>query len=341
MKSVLVDEGIGHSMIKYINNADISFGLTVTSSESAEETASASDNATFIFSLINFLNLDSYVEFEVYISIIWNVILFIMLLKTKDSLTMFQTIFWAVSIVVLNIFDFCLAKEPIQMLFFILISIIIMSNIKSEKTKWILCFLVLLLSALTFRTYYVIIAMFMVFVTVLFDCYISKKQKITLKNIIFILIGICLFYFVFLNIAKVISPDNYQELIRVRLRTSSAASDLRALFMSENLFIFSIDYVITIVRMLFPVELLRLGVKYFPYVIYQAIISFILIKNIMNYKNLDNKKKLALYIFIAFLMGSATFEPDFGSWVRHEAVAFPIIAIISGCFKEKNILKKD
>lgn len=36
----------------------------------------------------------------------------------------------------------------------------------------------------------------------------------------------------------------------------------------------------------------------------------------------------ALYLYIAFLLCSAAFEPDFGSWTRHQGVAFPIILLM-------------
>ena len=46
-------------------------------------------------------------------------------------------------------------------------------------------------------------------------------------------------------------------------------------------------------------------------------------------KNNTKSQNLALYIYIAFILGSATFEPDFGSWVRHEAATFPILMIVT------------
>ena len=172
MKETLVDPGIGHSMITIINNQETTFGFNF--STSSNEAVNASDNAVHIFSLINFLGLNTYEEFEIFITIIWNFILILLLINIKDILTTSQTIFILSSIAVLNIFDFCLAKEPIQMLYFILMYIILISNIKSSKVKYMLCFFVFLLSAITFRIYYIIIAMFMVVITIIFEKYILK-----------------------------------------------------------------------------------------------------------------------------------------------------------------------
>ena len=124
-------------------------------------------------------------------------------------------------------------------------------------------------------------------------------------------------------------PTEYSELIRVRTRSSTAASDMRNIFKSTNLLIFSFDYLIMLLRMMFPIELLRLGIKYVPYVLYQVIITYFVIKNIKSIKSNGKIKNIALYLYIGFLFASATFEPDFGSWVRHEAVLFPILLIFA------------
>ena len=50
----------------------------------------------------------------------------------------------------------------------------------------------------------------------------------------------------------------------------------------------------------------------------------------MNINKISVDRKIAIFIYMAFLMGSAAFEPDFGSWIRHEAVLFPIFMIVSG-----------
>lgn len=41
-----------------------------------------------------------------------------------------------------------------------------------------------------------------------------------------------------------------------------------------------------------------------------------------------NVRNMALFIYLGFLICSAGFEPDFGSWLRHESVAFPILILL-------------
>ncbi len=325
MKNVLVNSGIGHHFIYPILYG--TGGITLFDSDSM--TGDAGGNAVVIFRAINFFKINNYESWELYISVIWNIILFGLLLGVKKILNLKQFVFIGLSIIVLNIFDFTLAKEPIQMLYFIAIYYVLCLNNKSVKFKYILTIGIIAFSAISFRIYYFLIIMFMVLVQVLFNVFIIKKEKVKIKDIIIMLLVIVGFYFLFLNIMKVIMPTEYSELIRVRTRSSTAASDMRNIFKSTNLLIFSFDYLIMLLRMMFPIELLRLGIKYVPYVLYQVIITYFVIKNIKSIKSNGKIKNIALYLYIGFLFASATFEPDFGSWVRHEAVLFPILLILA------------
>lgn len=325
MKNVLVNAGIGHHFIYPILYG--TGGITLFDSDSM--TGDAGGNAVVIFRAINFFKINNYESWELYISVIWNIILFGLLLGVKKILNLKQFVFIGLSIIVLNIFDFTLAKEPIQMLYFIAIYYVLCLNNKSVKFKYILTIGIIAFSAISFRIYYFLIIMFMVLVQVLFNVFIIKKEKVKIKDIIIMLLVIVGFYFLFLNIMKVIMPTEYSELIRVRTRSSTAASDMRNIFKSTNLLIFSFDYLIMLLRMMFPIELLRLGIKYVPYVLYQVIITYFVIKNIKSIKSNGKIKNIALYLYIGFLFASATFEPDFGSWVRHEAVLFPILLIFA------------
>ena len=337
MKNVLVNSGIGHHFIYPILYG--TGGITLFDSDSM--TGGAGGNAVVIFRAINFFKINNYESWELYISVIWNIILFGLLLGVKKILNLKQFVFIGLSIIVLNIFDFTLAKEPIQMLYFIAIYYVLCLNNKSVKFKYILTIGIIAFSAISFRIYYFLIIMFMVLVQVLFNVFIIKKEKVKIKDIIIMLLVIVGFYFLFLNIMKVIMPTEYNELIRVRTRSSTAASDMRNIFKSTNLLIFSFDYLIMLLRMMFPIELLRLGIKYVPYVLYQVIITYFVIKNIKSIKSNGKIKNIALHLYIGFLFASATFEPDFGSWVRHEAVLFPILLILTDIKRKEKERKNE
>ena len=334
MEETLVIPGVGWGMVDNINEDNYDFGITIKDNETDEADSTSGANAGFIISKIDFLNLaDTYYEYEIIISILWNFFVLLIIFNLKKYYSLLEMLFILASISVLNVFDFCLAKEPIQMLYFILMYLILISK-KSQIFKFVGSILVFLLSALTYRNYYILMAGFMIYIYILYKVITHNEKPVKLRKTLFIFLAIYFCYFFVLNVAKFVVSDAFNELIRVRLRTSTAASDMRALFMSENLVLFTFDYVIMIFRMLIPIELLRLGPKYFIYVLYQVMISFIMFKTLKNVKNISSDRRIALFVYFAFLLGSATFEPDFGSWIRHEAVLFPIFMLMAG-FKEK------
>lgn len=332
LKSVLVDMSIGNGMISQIISGTTQFVFL-----SEVGMADAAGNSAAIFSAINFFGLTTTVQFEIYISFIWNIILIALLLKSKKHLSLPQFLFWMTSIAVLNIWDFCLAKEPLQMIFFLVMMLIICSKKLNEHAKFIGIIITLLLSVLTYRVYYILIVAFLIIVGLICKKWLLKLKKIKAKHIILLLIILAGSYFVMLNAIKVIDMESFNELMRVRTRLGEASTQMLNIFKSENLAIFSLDYLIMILRMLFPVELIPMGIKYWPYVFYQILISYFLIKAIISMKKQSKSTNLALYLYIAFLLASGTFEPDFGSWVRHEAAIIPVLLVMAGIIipKEK------
>ena len=334
MRETLVNTGIGWHMVNNVNNNSNKFGLTIKEQSSEESYSSATSNAGFIFQILNFFHFaTNYYQYEILITIVWNILILLIISKFKRSFSLFDMFFIVVSVAVLNIFDFTLAKEPVQMLYFLLMYLILVSK-KSDTFKFLGCLGIYLLCFATFRNYYILMVGFMIYIYYTFKYLMSNIKRIKFKHILILIISIFLCYYLLMNIVKVIDVASYNELFRVRLRSSSATSDMRTIFNSDNLIIFTFDYIIMMIRMLVPIELIRLGSKYALYALYQIMISVILIENLKKINKLQGSRKIAVYIYIAFLMGSAAFEPDFGSWVRHEAVLFPIVMIMNG-YNEK------
>lgn len=329
MKESLVDEGIGHFFLIDILNGNSYFAFD------------GSRLTIFIFSLINkVFNFSTYLQFEILITIIWNLILFFIIFKLKKKLNLFQFLFIIASIAVLNIFDFCLAKEPLQMLFFIAIYLIICSKNNRLKNilKFFLTFFIFLAVALLFRKYYVLIAFLFMLIYIIYI--ILKKINLKRYNFIIAFVFILLAIFIFLIISSIFMPNQYKELVRVKERISMADSAIHGIAEKVdniNFFILIVDYVVVSIKLLFPIELIFLGIKYLPYIFYQFLISYFVIKSMISLKQNDENKNLALFAYLAFLIGSSMFEPDFGSWIRHEAVFCPILFIICGA---KNIVNR-
>jgi hypothetical protein len=53
------------------------------------------------------------------------------------------------------------------------------------------------------------------------------------------------------------------------------------------------------------------------------------------FKELSEDEKTALNLFLAFVLMGAVFEPDFGSWIRHESVTIPLFLIVFGLKDKK------
>lgn len=333
MKEILVDLSIGHGMIGLINEESF-----YTNNENiTEEEMGAGEKAAMIFKNINFFSLQTYEGFEIYITIVWNIILIVIAFSLRKKLNIMQAIFLILTILVLNIFDFNLAKEPVQMLYFVLMYVVITSKSLKEGFKYILCFGILYWASISFRNYYILIALFMLGASWICKTFILVKDKLRIYDIIIVIIALGVGYFLLLTVAKNAMPEEYSELIYVRTRESEARTDISNWITNDdsNLALFTLDYLVMLVRMMIPIELMTFGPKYWPYVAYQIMITFFVVAALKNIKKNNKSKNVALYVYLGFLCGSATFEPDFGSWVRHEAAIAPILFILADMYKFK------
>ena len=330
MKSSLVINGVGNSWLTYILYGDLKFKLW--QSDALVETRS---NAILFWQKINIFNLKTYFSWEIFITIIFNILLLLILFNLKKKLKFNQMLFLILSILSLNIFDFCLSKEPVQMLYFLLIYLIIKNEKISNTLKFILSDLVFLLAALTFRNYYFLMAFYMVFIYFLCKVLIINNKNIKLKHIIYLTLGIWLMFYSMLLVSQKIAPSIYSELISLRTSNRGEAfTEIKNLIPANgNLIMFALNYMINVIRLVIPIELVFLGPKYFMYVLFQLYIFFYLYKSLINIKKIEPSSKVALFCILAFILGSATFEPDFGSWIRHEAIIFPIILFLSDYYK--------
>ncbi|MBQ6220386.1 MAG: hypothetical protein IJJ47_11685 [Methanosphaera sp.] len=327
MKTILVDTSIGHNWIRIITS-NMSYSDILKLTVAAEQ----SGFAIIFYKFLNVFKLGSYTNFEIAISIIFNLIVIIMFFKCRKKISIFQAIFLLTTIVLLNLFCFCLSKEPIQILFFIIIYYILLSHV-NKKEFW--CLAVIAFSAILFRKYYILIVYYYIGAKIIVKYLTNNKEKKSYIKILFIISLISIGYLIILLVSKKIMPSYYNEFIRVRTRTSEAATMISNIFNSDNIVLFVVNYLLIVLRMICPVELILHGPKYMLYFFYQVLVSYTLIKGILDYKKSPEIKNISVLICIAFLFTSATFEPDFGSWIRHEIVLFPILMIINDITTKK------
>lgn len=336
MKPQLVDSGIGWWFVKEINSGSlVPFAFN-------------QNNTLQFYDFVNLCGIDNYVEWEWFVTIALNIVVFLVtcsFYRDNRAATFSDSVFIYLNIAILNIFCFCMAKEPAQMICFLLMSfaIIYPPNISAKKIA--LC-LALLFTTFYLRKYYALVLIYFFVVEFTINNWIIKIDATTTKgkrNLMFSILGLLAFFaccqYILLSVMSVIDTETYLEMIRVNNREgASAVSEIAPIFGSENRALFTVDYFIKILRLMFPIELLLKGkVTYIFIVVYHFMLFTYLIKCFTRFKWLVDSQKMALYLYLAFWMCSASFEPDFGSWIRHEGVAFPvIILLLSRTKKELN-----
>lgn len=308
-------------------------------------------NAIAIFKILRAMFgfvLDSFQTFEVAVTIVWGFFVLLILTQLKESLDIIQWMFIMLSCMVLNIFDFALAKEPIQMIYFILIFCILISNQLSARQKELASYGVIILSILTFRVYYVLILFFAFIFKYTMKIILKfkktlkeiKKGQLALYKVIILFFVMFLSYFIFMVGLQVVNGELYKRfadsLLTASEATSSSNTYIENIIADEtttNVLLISLEYIVVVFRMTFPVELLRLGVKYYPYVAYQMFTSILMLRALFSYRKNSKEQNIALILYMGFLFASCTFEVDFGAWVRHGAVTFPVLAVMIGATK--------
>jgi len=332
MRHTLVDAAIGHIFIQ-MALVDGDFSL------SEEGPGPVLASLTVFFN--NVFGVYTLPQFEIIVTIIWNIMLFMLLLNLKKHLTIVEAAFVAWSIIVLNTFAFTLSKEPVQMLYFILIYIVLCNEKISGTTKWILTVGVLLLSTFTFRRYFGLIALFMG-VAQLAIPIIARKKINTIVVLVVLLLGCSLIYYLLLELGPYLpfmNDTQYSELLRVRQQPDrvQARTIISASTRVDTFPWMAINYFLILLRLMFPFELLPFGVQFFPYFLFQLTITGIFLKCLASYRENTKTVNLAMLVYLGFMATSGAYQPDFGSWIRHSSVLFPVFLVMMKIKTIKNM----
>lgn len=282
------------------------------------------------YRVINIFNFSSVEQWSIALGLVMMPIMMIIISRTNE-MEMRECVFALMAIGLLNIYVFSITKEMIQLLFFALIYIVICLPIKNTFIKVIACAGIFYWESTFYRTYYIIMAAMTVFLYFVF-LWLRKKEKITKKRIVGALILCFIAIFAFLYVSQFISPEDFTEAINVRDDSANELANtviMNPIPVNDNFGIFIIDYIIAAVRMMLPIELLIKSPIYAPFVLFQFFILYYFIKTLKNIKKLDLNMIVVISCFSAYLFGSFIFEPDFGSWVRHESATFPILQMMA------------
>jgi len=284
-----------------------------------------------LFRKINFLGYTSLQDWAYTLVFIFIFIMFFMLIRLNEP-DKLQLFFIFCSVGLLNIYIFNISKDVIQYGIFFLMYIVIINKKLPKILKVLLCFYIFWWESSFFRSYYILMGILFILLYMIIKTVQFKVKKVNKKILISIFIIIFISMYALIYVSQFISYEDYERLINIRytVPNQGAVSAINNWIDDRgSLSLYMVNYIINAVRMMFPVELLLNGPFYMPFVVYQGFILYYLIKTIGNLnKNTNEIVVLALSSFIAYLLVSFTFEPDFGSFVRHEAATFPILHLI-------------
>lgn len=297
-----------------------------------------------IFKFLNIFKLTNIKQWGWFISIFF-VPLIVKIFIGKNKIYNFsQCIFVMCSFTLLNIYVLGISKDIIQFVFFFFIYLILLKNELSNTKKIISICLIFLIEAIFFRIYYAIMAIIFVTIYLIYLKYMYKK-KINGKEFIKIILFSLLLFFAEIYFVSLFSYNSYDAILNARYsvnitRINDPYSNTiinELLGQNINYFVFMGNYIINFFRLLFPIELITKGYKQILFMLYQFYISFSFIRK---FKYINKNNCLLLFTLLSFILVSVIFEPDFGSFVRHETSAIVIILEIIMIRKE-DINEKD
>jgi hypothetical protein len=326
----LVENAIGRVYLNEILYGTPSFTLWDFSASSA-----TSDNVVFLYKFLTFFGPNTYNEFEVLITVVFNLLLFALLLRLKDEISLALFIFSLVSIALLNMFSFTLGKEPVQMLLFACLFYILKVGVYKEKRAVLIIVSIVAIFVLFLRAYYVYLIVF--FLTM--QSVTSLKKELGSARWIIMLALSAFVFFCVLKISAIFAPDVYSTLQYLRsarrVDTHAWNTAIQPFFSSSGVTDISLtlEFIGVVFRLLMPLELITVSTRVsvflkIMFILYQLFVTVVVFVNMKRFNCLPKEKRTALNLFLAFLMMSAVFEPDFGSFVRHESVCLPILLLI-------------
>ena len=294
--------------------------------------------AADFFRIINIFGFTSMSQWSWFLGLALTLIVFFMVLRLPEP-DMVQTIFLLACVGLLNIYVFNIGKDAIQFLFFMAVYLILLVPIESSLLKIVLAAAVLYFESKVFRSYYMLIA---AFVLAIYCILIVFRRNHKLPPAVKTTITVATMYLLvcaMMVMASVAMHSEYEQIMGIRdYSLTGREDDVDSVTIiknwiggdnSTNLPLFLLNYLINAVRMMIPFELALKGVQYLPFFFFQVAVTVYLVHLFGKLDEIqDNMQFLAISIFLGYVLASVLFEPDFGSWVRHEAATFPVLHLL-------------
>ncbi|PWG59995.1 hypothetical protein [Bifidobacterium catulorum] len=291
--------------------------------------------AADLFARLNVFGFRTMLDWSFTLGVVFSILVFLMVIRV-DSPDFLQSVFILAATGLLNIYVFNIGKDIIQFAFFFVVYIILILPIDSSILKIALSCAVLYYESTFFREYYVLIAALVLFVFVLLSAFRLGRGDFNAPTVVAICVICFLGIYAMMLVAQRAMPAEYRQMIDLRAGYVTAfdgSADSQTLIRNwipgSGLPIFMANYLINAVRMMLPVELVLRGLYYLPFFCFQMLITFYMVRLLRRINKVHDKSQfLAVCIFIGYALASFIFEPDFGSWVRHESATFPVLHLL-------------
>lgn len=294
--------------------------------------------AANFFRAINIFGFTSISQWSWFLGMLLTLVVFFMVLRLPE-LDMVQTIFLLACVGLLNIYVFNIGKDAIQFLFFMAVYLVLLMPIKSSAVKIVCAAIILYFESKVFRSYYVLIAALVLAIYCILAVFRRNHRLPPAVKIIITTVTMYLLVCVMMVVASVAMHSEYEQIMGIRdYSLSSREGDVDSVTIiknwvggdnSTNLPLFLLNYLINAVRMMIPFELAIKGVQYLPFFCFQVAVTVYLAHLFGKLDEIEDETQfLAISIFLGYVLASVLFEPDFGSWVRHEAATFPVLQLL-------------
>ncbi|NMM97695.1 hypothetical protein [Bifidobacterium olomucense] len=291
--------------------------------------------AADLFAAINVFDIDTMIGWSVSMGVIFTVVMLWLMLRA-DAPDMAQLMFLLATVGLLNIYVFTIGKDIIQFMVFLAVYLVLTMPIRRTAVRIVLAAVILYAESLFFRAYYVLIAALVLAVYAILFAFRAKKQRLGSAHVAAIIALMIASVGVMLAVSARVMPADYAQVMTLRdgydqVMDGNADSStyIRNLVPGEGLPVFMVNYVINALRMMVPVELAMRGAYYLPFFVFQLMVSAYLVNLLRQVNEIrDPALLLALCVFLGYVLASFIFEPDFGSWTRHEAATFPVLHLL-------------
>lgn len=290
--------------------------------------------ASDLFVSINIGKLDTMLSWSLCLGVLFTFLLMFMMIRA-DAPDLFQSIFILAAVGLLNIYIFTIGKDIIQFAFFFAVYIVLMLPFDNTLLKILGSAGILYFESMFFREYYILIAALILAVYVILSWF-KKRGRIGLGSLLAIGVLLLAVIYAAMLSAQILMPDEYNQMLGLRAGYDNAfgdSADSATIILNwipgDSLPIFMVNYVINAFRMMIPVELALRGVYYWPFCIFQLMVTLYMVHLIRQLNRINEPVLfLALCVYMGYALASFIFEPDFGSWVRHETATFPVLHLL-------------